>query len=142
MKLGYASFLLLYTSVYPYINSAAHLIIFNRFVSKCCTKSPQTTVSIYSTKDCSQSFLYYFVTTYAIYLKPNIFVCRQLAKESNECQLGLALIDPEKFTASMIEKNPDCVTTIVLDILKTSPGFVLVAYHTGSHYFLVVICPK
>ena len=79
---------------------------------------------------------------YVIYLKTNIFVCRQLAKESNECQLGVALIDPEKFTASMIEKNPDRVTTIVLDILKTSPGFVLAAYHTGSHYFLVVICPK
>ena len=103
---------------------------------------PCLTLSIYSIKDCSVILILLCNHLYVIYLKTNIFVCRKLAKQSNECQLGVALIDPEKFTASMIEKNPDRVTTIVLDILKTSPGFVLAAYHTGSHYFLVVICPK
>ena len=79
---------------------------------------------------------------YVIYLKTNIFVCRQLAKESNECQLGVAFIDPEKFTASMIEQNPDHVKSYISEVLKTSTGCVLAAYHTGSHYFLVVICLK
>ena len=65
-----------------------------------------------------------------------------MAKQSNECQLGVAFIDPEKFTASMIEKNSDHIKTIVSDILKTSPGCVLGAYHTGCHYFLIIICPK
>ena len=51
-------------------------------------------------------------------------------------------IDPEKFTASMVVKNPNHVKTIISDLLKTSPDCVLGTYHIGCRYFLVVICPK
>ena len=42
VKLAHASFLLPYTSIWPRSLSAAHLIIFKWFASKCCTKSHQT----------------------------------------------------------------------------------------------------
>jgi len=79
---------------------------------------------------------------YVIYLKTNIFVCRQLAKESKERQLGVAFIDPQQFSTSMIDKEPEHVKSAISQVLKSSHGCVLAAHHTGSHYFLVVICPK
>ena len=79
---------------------------------------------------------------YVIYLKTNIFVCRQLAKQSKERQLGVAFIDPQDFSARVINSDPQHVESAITKVLGSSPGCVLAAHHTGSHYFLVVICPK
>ena len=42
----------------------------------------------------------------------------------------------------MIGQEEEHVKTAISEVLKSSTGCVLAAHHTGSHYFLVVICPK
>ena len=65
-----------------------------------------------------------------------------MAKESKERQFGVAFIDPQQFSTSVIDKEPEHVKSAISQVLKSSQGCVLAAHHTGSHYFLVVICPK
>ena len=79
---------------------------------------------------------------YVSFLKTNVLVCRQLARESKERQLGVAFIDPQDFSASVINSDPQHVQSAISTVLKSSPGCVLAAHHTGTHYLLVVICPK
>ena len=79
---------------------------------------------------------------YVIYLKTDIFVCKQLAKESKERQLGVELIDPQHFSASVINSDLAHVESAFSKVLGSSLGCVLAAHHTGTHYLLVVICPK
>ena len=75
-------------------------------------------------------------------MKTNILVCRQLARESKERQLGIAFIDPQYFSARVINSDPQHVQSAISTVLSSSPGCVLAAQHAGSHYFLVVICLK
>jgi len=79
---------------------------------------------------------------YVCFLNTNVFVCKQLARKSKEGQLSVAFIDPQHFSASVINSDPQHVQSTISTVLSFSPGCVLAAHHTGSHYFLVVICPK
>ena len=65
-----------------------------------------------------------------------------MARESKNHQLGVEFIDPQGFSASVIDKDPQHVQSAITKFLGSSPYCVLAAHHTGSHYFLVVICPK
>ena len=69
----------------------------------------------------------------------------QFNKESKKRQLGVAFIDPQQFSATVIDRDPDHVKSTISEVLKSATGAVgcvLTAHHTGSHYLLVVICPK
>ena len=92
-------------------------------------------MSIYSTNDCSKTFLYYFITTYVIYLKTNIFVCRQLNKESKERQLGVAFINPQMFSAAIIDQDPDHIKSTISEVLKLSIGISL-TYHIYCNFLI------
>ena len=71
-----------------------------------------------------------------------MYLYRQLARESKECQLGVAFIDPQDFSAGVINLDLQHVQSAITKVLGSSPCCVLAAHHTGSHYLLVVICPK
>ena len=68
----------------------------------------------------------------------------QLSKELEEHQLGVAFIDYQQFSAAIIDRDPDHVKSTISEVFKSAnrAGCVLAAHHTGSHYFLVIICPK
>ena len=66
----------------------------------------------------------------------------QLARESKERQLGVAFIDPQNFSASVINSDPQHVQSAISTVLRSSPGCVIAAHHTSTHYLLIVICPK
>ena len=66
----------------------------------------------------------------------------QFNKESKKRQLGVAFIDPQQFSASVINREEDHIKSAISEVLKSSIGCVLAMHHTGSHYFLVIICPK
>ena len=69
----------------------------------------------------------------------------QFNKESKKRQLGVAFIDPQQFSTTVIDRDPDHVKSTISEVLKSATGAagcVLTAHHTGSHYLLVVICPK
>ena len=66
----------------------------------------------------------------------------QLARESKERQLGVAFIDPQNFSASVINWDPQHVQSAISTVLKSSPSCLFAAHHTGTHYILLVICPK
>ena len=65
-----------------------------------------------------------------------------MARESKERQLGVAFIDPQQFSASVINSDPAHVESTNTKVLGSSPGCVLAVHHTGNYYLLVVICPK
>jgi len=65
-----------------------------------------------------------------------------LARESKNRQLGVEFIDPQDFSAQVINSDPQHVESAITKVLGSSPSCVFAAHHTGSHYFLVVICPK
>ena len=39
-------------------------------------------------------------------MKTNVFVCRQLARESKNRELSVEIIDPQDFSAGVINKDP------------------------------------
>ena len=65
-----------------------------------------------------------------------------MARESKNRQLGVEFIDPQDFSAGVINKDPQHVESTITKVLGSSPGCVLAVHHTGSHYFLVIICSK
>ena len=66
----------------------------------------------------------------------------QLARESKTRQLGVKFIDPQDFSARVINSDPQHIESAITMVLGSSPGCLLAAHHTGTHYLLVVICPK
>ena len=65
-----------------------------------------------------------------------------MARESKERQLGVEFIDPQHFSASVINSDLAHVESAFSKVLGSSLGYVLAAHHTGTYYLLVVICPK
>ena len=65
-------------------------------------------------------------------------------KESKERQLNVAFIDPQQFSATVIDRDPDHIKSTISEVLKSAAGAgcVLATHHIGSHYLLVIICSK
>ena len=95
-------------------------------------------MSVYSTKDCSHSFLYYFIM-----LNPmSAFWKLIYLYVGNSSAAWCCVHWPHHFSASVINLDLQHVQSAISTVLSSSPGCVLAAHHTGSHYFLVGICPK
>ena len=65
-----------------------------------------------------------------------------MVRASKERQLGIAFIEPQDFSARVINSDPQHVEYAITKVLGSSLGCVLAAHHTGTYYLLVVICPK
>ena len=50
-------------------------------------------------------------------MKTNVFVCRQLARESKTRQLGVEFIDPQDFSAQVINSDPQHVESAITKVM-------------------------